>query len=666
MAPTELKTLEGLLASCNEYALAEHVGGSEVRKRARELVSRMAHVLGSLQPLVEPLSGSIPCAGAAVGACAVVIKLERTRKENSQHIVTVCNAMINMLAALRHLNPTLKAPAGRYPAALFSEIEGMSVSIQNFGAFADTYYTRYARKVVRFILSRDINCRLQSHVKSFHEHERKISSLLAIHTTVTVEQIYVATERILQKLDDAEMRASAPAAKVLHDSGGEDAVRKNPSLVDKVAHALGDDAPVQPETYKTLTEDIEELLNQQRSAFEAKVLSAKDEIIMRLTQGPHDLLVDEDVKEVWRVNNWRLSVKYRVFVDCLHTHFESEAEKEKPADPWALKVLSKVINHPAIGEAIDEDSSGFLSINEVNQFLSCKPARCSTPAWFAFWAVGWRYMNVLYAVKINHLLTEIKKRCLSLTGSGCEPDVAKGFHAYLEIITRVGSVNGWVDHSGNDTGDDVFGEVDDDAKAFSIDLAQYTEEKLLGNLDRLEFMVKDSCQLQLVLLGVTTRIEQVLMLLLNLILAKHLEILSSDFASRKSRAETLHHMSNGLDEILKELSTRLRALIRSWKSQKLDVEVQISCYAGGLLYGWYMHITEDTQEKRKLLRSDSMRSPSFSRFNSGNEHSQALADRMTAMEERLSKMDEKIDNILLVLSTLEGLRVSAHTAPSHR
>lgn len=287
--------------------------------------------------------------------------------------------MVNMLAAMRYLNPTGEG----YQPELINEIKQMAGTIQDFGTFAETYYTRYARKVVRFLLARDIHVQLQGYVKSFQQHKEHIDLFLSVHIAATSTKTFAATQAILKKLEDMD-RAAAPAAvKFVKDHGGDAAVRNSPEYVREVASALGDDEPLSPSVFKTLTTKIEALLEQHRSTFEAKLNSAKDEIVLRLTQGPHDLLVDDQVKEVWRVNGWRLSVKYRVFIDSLHAHFESAARRPAgletaasaaSCEDWALKVLSKVINHPAIGEAIDEDASGFLSINEVNQFLRRKPS----------------------------------------------------------------------------------------------------------------------------------------------------------------------------------------------------------------------------------------------------------------------------------------------------
>jgi hypothetical protein len=40
-------------------------------------------------------------------------------------------------------------------------------------------------------------------------------------------------------------------------------------------------------------------------------------------------------------------------------------------------------DYPAIGEAIDEDSSGSLSVHEVNHFLAKNTQGYPTPVWLA-------------------------------------------------------------------------------------------------------------------------------------------------------------------------------------------------------------------------------------------------------------------------------------------
>jgi Zn-dependent M28 family amino/carboxypeptidase len=45
-------------------------------------------------------------------------------------------------------------------------------------------------------------------------------------------------------------------------------------------------------------------------------------------------------------------------------------------------VLHYHLDYPAVGEAIDEDASGFISVHEINHFLK-KNQGLSTPVWFA-------------------------------------------------------------------------------------------------------------------------------------------------------------------------------------------------------------------------------------------------------------------------------------------
>ena len=67
------------------------------------------------------------------------------------------------------------------------------------------------------------------------------------------------------------------------------------------------------------------------------------------------------------------------------------------------------------------------------------------------------------------------------------------------------------------------------------------------------------------------------MLLLTIILENHHAVLEAAKESGAPLAPILNHLGNSLEQILKEFGARTRSLIRSWRSQKLDLEVQVSC-----------------------------------------------------------------------------------------
>lgn len=52
----------------------------------------------------------------------------------------------------------------------------------------------------------------------------------------------------------------------------------------------------------------------------------------------------------------------------------------------------------------------------------------------------------------------------------------------------------------------------------------------------------------------------------------------------------LVQMDDTLFDLLFAFHERMQSLLRSWRSQKLDNELQVQCYAGGLMYSWYRKV----------------------------------------------------------------------------
>lgn len=261
-------------------------------------------------------------------------------------------------------------------------------------------------------------------------------------------------------------------------------------------------------------------------------------------------------------------------------------------------------------------------------------------------------MNVLYSFDIKDMASQVRDQCLALwqrSGPGFDAADDQAVEEYLSVLRKVELVNSWVDYVGGEPGEDVFDEVDDDAKLVAQRLAKSTEATLRATLSQFDFMVDDSSHLLLIMHDVTTRIEQVLMLLLTIVLENHHAVLEAAKRSEAPLDPMLNHLRNSLEKILKEFGARTRSLIRSWRSQKLDLEVQVSCYAGGLLYGWYKHV---------------MNLPS--RGNSGDDNPTATArlqgieDKLSKMEERLSKMDNAMEQVVRLL---QGQRTVSYASP---
>ena len=113
--------------------------------------------------------------------------------------------------------------------------------------------------------------------------------------------------------------------------------------------------------------------------------------------------------DLYGPKGWRGSVKARHFIMALKDHFVAKSANDPSptnSDPWAVKYID--IRHAqSILEAFDDDSSGFVTINEANNFARSMPSgwRCarsaqmykisfthtcrrSLPRWIAYWAIG--------------------------------------------------------------------------------------------------------------------------------------------------------------------------------------------------------------------------------------------------------------------------------------
>lgn len=82
------------------------------------------------------------------------------------------------------------------------------------------------------------------------------------------------------------------------------------------------------------------------------------------------------------------------------------------------------------------------------------------------------------------------------------------------------------------------------------------------------------------------------MVLLVLVLRKHYEIISAGMQEMTSWefSEEWDTMWRAIDVLVWKFHDRLLSLRRSWRSQKLDINLQVQCYGGGLFNRWYQEV----------------------------------------------------------------------------
>jgi hypothetical protein len=89
-------------------------------------------------------------------------------------------------------------------------------------------------------------------------------------------------------------------------------------------------------------------------------------------------------------------------------------------------------------------------------------------------------------------------------------------------------------------------------------------------------------------------VAQVFWSLLECVLQQHVARIRIHYDPRRTDIEELVVLWQTHDQTLTvlvvQLYSRYKSLQRSWRSQKLDVELEAECYAGGFFYGWYQEV----------------------------------------------------------------------------
>ncbi|KAJ7190248.1 hypothetical protein GGX14DRAFT_606043 [Mycena pura] len=644
-------------------------------------------------------------AKAAVSVFMSVLQLEIDRRDNDEEIVAVCYSMTSMIYVLRYLNQD-SVRREDLSDQLVEEMGNMSEAIKDFGAFADVYYTKCKSWIgvkipvsslidhqsilspVRFARARKFKIKIQDFASTFQQYQERIEFVLVAQMAggqVRMAHELAAVNASISTLID---RVGAPAsdrekqAFEYIKSQGEQILESTQGLTE-VARKLHDS--VTSSTIEAINDAFEELLEQNSTLFEFKLKGATmelseaidrstEKILNRMDSGPHDLIDEPDIKEIWKGNGWKYSVKCRVFVDALCNYYTEKFLKSASEDSWSLKVLSKVINYPSVGEAIDEDASGFISVHEINHFLK-KNKELSTPLWFAFWAVGSQYLDIEYTDKIEEITEDLEERCRKLKTD--DQDLNMCIDDYLDTLKLVNCITEWAEW---DAGASGLEELDDETEQELVNvattLAQTRDALIEENLNAVGYRV-DPSSLPSLTNQAAFRIEQSVTVLLFLILRKHDEIISAGTENMTAQqfASIWQDMDGTLTVLVWAFHQRFKSLRRSWRSQKLDIELQVQCYAGGTAEDNEAQYIKDGSLIVKLLENDDdddddddENSEQPNEASTSSPAATSIDDKMDQLSQRVTAMDARLETIESMLKQIlsKGLEPPLQAEPSAR
>ncbi|KAJ3714249.1 hypothetical protein C8R42DRAFT_683502 [Lentinula raphanica] len=407
-------------------------------------------------------------------------------------------------------------------------------------------------------------------------------------------------------------------AKIQEAGGEEKAFQSTPFLQQIIETEFG--KKITPQMKTILREDLSSQLKSNQAIFKMQLSAAQKElehtmerntdiILSKLDSGPHELIHNEDVQQIWKDMKWRLSCKTRHLVDALHHHYVQKFSHYKKQtgepheDQWTLKFTGRIIFQPTIGDAIDSDASGYVSIDEINRFTAHCPEDWSLPVSLAHAAAGW-YQGALDCHKrcLDALqkIQRFAKRMLPPNHKHLRPYFQHG--CLPEIWCIVDSLN-----------TDTFKYQQEDMRFQFEKLASYqskfmckTLTFLRSNLAEVEYRMVDPEDVRAVM-G-TSRCEALVLPLLMLLLERHTKII--EMADNFILAETeFQDMITSIRSIAYAFDKRYRILTEGWRQQRSDIPVQISCFSYGLFVNWHTHFRSIPFDHADLPLQDSMPLP---------------------------------------------------------
>ncbi|EIW74857.1 hypothetical protein CONPUDRAFT_169791 [Coniophora puteana RWD-64-598 SS2] len=583
----------------------------------KEVAKRIISAGNKVVVVVQDVSALYQIGQDAALFYASLTKIESDRKEPAnQQIAIIYYLISSVIFAMRHLDrSTPFSPAQR------SELDRLLVEFKNtmedFGQYADLCYKKGSFLAV--LRGTELRGRIKKYWDDLMQHRISLTEYIAIEFTYEVN-----IKEILNQVGHATDRERL-ATRFVADNRGPEAVLRNPELLSQLSMILGE--TITDSLRRSLTGDVAEMMEQNRNHFNIKlrgstarirkaITSSREAILKRLDAGPHELIIDDDIKAIWKENKWRMSVKARTFMDGIHNYFEPHVRRkilvaainkvgiqgDTPvetssgeddifqSEEWTLPFLSNAMYSPAVVDAMDGDGSGFISVDECNDFLQRRPPRWSVPQWFSFWAIVWLMNNEHYLDKINEHIAAIKKAAKVTQPGNKIPIRASEYMKWLDFLDPVilQSLNWGITQ--NTPSSIAYGDLYRVQEAYT----KYEEGKIDEELKHIEYAVDDVEALPYI--TGHDRIELIIMPLLYLILSYQRTIMEQ--ASREVvDGSVFGKFKDALNTVLLAFNSRLNDLERGWKQMRKDVNAQVECFAGGMFYAWQQNRRSSSKSK---------------------------------------------------------------------
>ncbi|KAJ6492147.1 hypothetical protein C8R45DRAFT_192072 [Mycena sanguinolenta] len=588
--------------------ILDEVVASEAWGVVKENVTAVLAPAKDVVVILDSITKYIPAVMVAESVFSVIIKHELERHDNDKNILVVYHTMTVFWFTLCDLKAIFHANKDQIKTSLDNFFEDVGKTMKDFGNFRDVYY-RHGH-FARTLRSSEYRTKLAGFAQAFTDHKANLQFILTQSSAMQVNDMTKTVSSMSSKIDAVTATLNQAIAliarqtplevsveKQVQENGGESALQ-DPTFLNQIAKSSFGVEEISPQVQATLRHGLDEALSANMPMFTLKVETAQKEmseaverstetILQQLNSGPYQLIKDEDIKTVWQSMNWRISCKARHFVDAVHNHFSQQFGEhhqksgEVHPDQWTLNVLRQVIYYPNISDAIDDDGSGYISVNEVNQFFKARPEEWSAVQWLSFWAAGWKQNALAYKARCKTLFADLEAAARTVL-----PQNRRYVKSYIktsglsELWLAVNSMAAdglayRASHHAPET---------EPLDALRAEIMHREKTSIRSRLEGIRYQL-ESPETVLAVVG-THRLEGSILCFLELILERHLQII--DAANTLVLAEReLETMTFSLKNLVAAFGTRYNTVTQSWKQQRLDTEFLVQCFAGGIFNDWH-------------------------------------------------------------------------------
>ncbi|KLO11799.1 hypothetical protein SCHPADRAFT_455148 [Schizopora paradoxa] len=574
-----------------EKAKASKDGRKKIVSKASEVVNALLEPASKVADLLKFVGNFYPPCTVAGSVLQGIVDVETGRRENDVRIAVIYVEFSTSLVQLGSLKPgfqhvrTLQGPLN----ILLSKVGKL---MEEFGQFCESFYEG---KGVKNKFKHLLNFKPNSEkLEDFHQQLASFKSdltllltqqavLITSSNTTSLKSIEGKIDQMFAFYAGLKDETETTSEEFIARNGGEDNVLMNDALIEELARKL--DVQLTSSILRAVKEGADESFRRSYESFQLKLhfaLSNRVEIstetiIKEIQNGPYEVIKDPDMKAIWKETAPKESnLKRRQYIDAMVYYFHTQWKKYKVdyktnrSDFWVNSVISKVHYQPAIGDAIDDDASGYISVEEVNEFMQRKPSSWTTPQWIAYWAYGWDADSLYYQERINKAYKQFdsliekagpKKVKIQEYINGTRADIQKLVNSLFSI-------------------DELDAAADTQIKKLQDEWRTLTESSIKKQLTTVNFKIEyDSmaavCQ--------SDRIEVTLLPLVSILLSRHIYLMSQKTVKDEDIEEATNTMSNILDVV----RDRISDLRRIWRRQRQDVDVQIRYYVNGLFQDFY-------------------------------------------------------------------------------